>query len=159
VRGAAFEYDVAFAVLFLAKGHVPLLVNKLRWGRTGADWNINRYDTEHLTRWIGDRLNGLPVGWQTVSLADPLEHWLEAPLLLVTGREALSLTPPQKQMLRQYIEQGGIVVADACCDGKAFADSVRALAAELFPGLKLEPLPATHPVYHSVESLPESWQI
>ncbi len=158
-QGAAFEYDIAFAILFLAKGHVPLLVNKLRWGRTGDDWNINRYDAEHLTRWIGDRLNGRPVGWQTVSLGDPIEQWLEAPLLLVTGREALALTPPQKQKLRQYIEQGGIVVADACCDGKAFAESVRSLAAELFPEQKLEPLPATHPVYHSLESLPDTWRI
>ncbi|MBN2581749.1 MAG: DUF4159 domain-containing protein [Planctomycetes bacterium] len=159
VRGAAFDYDVAFAILFLTKGHVPLLVNKLRWGRTNLAWNIDRYDAEHLTRWIGDRLNGKPVGWQTVSLSDPIEQWLEAPLLLVTGREALALTPAQRQKLRQYVEQGGMILADSCCDGKAFADSVRALAAELFPETPLGVLPETHPVYHSFESLPGTWQI
>ncbi|NIA22301.1 MAG: DUF4159 domain-containing protein, partial [Anaerolineaceae bacterium] len=159
IGGQVREYDIAFAILFLAKGHVPVLVNKLRWSSTNTDWNIDRYDAEHLTRWIGDRLNGRPVGWQTVSLSDPLEQWLEAPILLITGRKAPQLTPQQKQKLRKYVEGGGTILADSCCDGKAFIEGMRLLVGELFPEIKLQELPETHPVYHSYQNLPARWKL
>jgi len=159
IGGQVRQYDIAFAILFLAKGHVPVLVNKLRWGATNLEWNIDRYDAEHLTRWIGDKLNGRPAGWQTVSLSDSLEQWLEAPILLITGRNAPTLTPQHKAKLRKYVEGGGTILADSCCDGKAFTEAMRLLAGELFPEVKLEELPKTHPIYHSYESLPGSWKL
>ncbi len=159
IRGPVREYDIAFAILFLAKGHVPVLVNKLRWGATNLEWNIDRYDAEHLTLWIGDKLNGRPVGWQTVSLSAPLEQWLEAPILLITGRTAPKLTPQHKAKLRKYVEGGGTILADSCCDGKAFTEAMRLLVRELFPEVKLEELPKTHPIYHSYESLPATWKL
>jgi len=157
--GVAAEYDTAFAILFLAKGHVPALVSKLRWSNRNEDWNWNVYDLENLTRWIGGRINGRPVGWQTVSMSDPLEAWLKAPMLYVSGRKPPKLSAVEKKKLRRYVEEGGTILADACCDSKEFTEAMRKLAQELFPEAPLAPLPEGHPVYHSVEKVPGKWPI
>ncbi len=157
--GPAAEYDTAFAILFLAKGHVPILVNKLRWGAGDADWNLNHYDAEHLTRWIGDRLNGRPVTWQTVPVEAPVQQWLEAPILYLTGQKAPKFTDDQKKKLRRYVELGGTILAEACCNRPEFASGMRQTAAEIFPESKLELLMPDHPAYHSLQPLPPDWPL
>ena len=157
--GEAPDYDTALAILFLAKGHVPALASKLRWSGRNEDWNWNLYDLENLTRWIGTRLNGRAVGWQTVSMSDPLEVWLKAPMLYVSGRRPPKLSGAEKKKLRAYVAEGGTILADACCDSKEFTEAMRSLAAELFPEGQLAALPESHPVYHSVEALPGKWPI
>jgi hypothetical protein len=157
--GPTAEYDTAFALLFLAKGHVPILVNKLRWGAGDADWNNDRYDAEHLTRWTGQRLNGRPVTWQTVPVEAPVQQWLEAPILYITGHKAPKFTDEQKKKLRRYVELGGTILAEACCNRPEFAAGLRQTAAEIFPESKLEILPPDHPVYHSFQPLPPDWPL
>jgi hypothetical protein len=157
--GPAAEYDTAFAILFLAKGHVPILVNKLRWGAGDADWNLNHYDAEHLTRWIGEKLNGRPVTWQTVPVDAPVQLWLEAPILYITGQKAPKFTDDQKKKLRRYVELGGTILAEACCNRPEFASGMRQAAAEIFPEAKLDLLTPDHPVYHSFQPLPPDWPL
>ena len=157
--GVAQEYDTALAILFLAKGHVPALAGKLRWSNRTDQWNANMYDLENLTRWIGDKLNGRPVGWQTVSLSDSLAEWLKAPVLVIAGRTPPKFSKAHRTKLRRYIEQGGTIVADARCGSKEFADAMRQLAGQLFPGATLAPLPEDHPVYTSYEKLAAKWPL
>jgi hypothetical protein len=157
--GPVAEYDIAFAILFLTKGHVPCLIGKLRWGAAESDWNNDRYDVEHLCRDIGDRLNGKPVGWQTVAMDAGMEEWLAAPILYITGHRAPKFTEDQKKRLRRYVDLGGTIFAEACCNKAEFADGMRKLAAEIFPESKLEPLARDHPVYHSFENLSPDWPI
>lgn len=157
--GPTADYDTAFALLFLARGHVPILVNKLRWGAGDGDWNNDRYDAEHLTRWIGEKLNGRPVTWQTVPVEAPVQQWLEAPILYITGHKAPKFTDDQKKKLRRYVELGGTILAEACCNRPEFAAGMRQTAAEIFPESKLELLTPDHPVYHSFQPLPPDWPL
>lgn len=157
--GVCREYETCFAVLFLSKGHVPALVSKLRWSDKAGRWNWNYYDAENLTRWIGDKLNGRAVAWQAVGFDDPPEVWLKGPILYLAGREPPAFTPAQLKRLRQYIEQGGTIVADANCGSKEFSEAMRTLARTLLPEAPLEPLPADHGVYSSFERLPADWPI
>jgi len=157
--GVAPDYDTAFALLFLAKGHVPALAAKLRWSDKNSEWNWNIYDLDNLTRWIGPKLNGGPLGWQTVSFTDRLEEWLKAPLLIISGLKAPKFSPSQKARLRKYVEQGGTILADACCASKEFTEAMRQLAQEVFPESPLEPLPQDHPVYSSYEKLSPHWPL
>jgi Domain of unknown function (DUF4159) len=157
--GVAREYELAFAILFLAKGHVPALVSKLRWSDTAGQWNWNQYDAENLSRWIGTRLNDRPLSWQTVGWSDPLETWLKAPILLITGRTAPKFGKKHVERLRRYVAEGGTLVAIANCDSKEFSEGIRKLAAELYPNAPFGPLPKNHPVYSSYEKLPPTWPI
>ena len=135
----------AFAVLFLAKGNRPVLVQKIQWQ---GNWNRNVHDLENLTGFLGDKL-GKPVTWQTTTLDCPLAQLRTSPMLLLTGHEFPAFSQAEKQLLRQYVESGGLLVAEACCGSQAFRDGFRALAEEVFPEYALRPLPGTHPVFSS----------
>jgi hypothetical protein len=143
--------DTAFALLFLGKGHRSILVNKLRWGR-GNDWQLDRNDAAHLTDWVGFKLDQ-PVTWQVVDVADPVERWLEAPILYFNGHRFAQLNQEDRQKMRRFVELGGTVLAEACCGSKAFADGMRALAADTFGEFPMHRLEADHPVYHSMYDL------
>ena len=139
------EVDTAFALLFLAKGKVPVLINKLKWR---GDWNNDRHDAEHLCEFVSEQF-GQRVGWQVVTLADGMEALRQAPILYFNGHGALNFTEEEKKVLREYVDRGGFIFAEACCGRKAFRDSFVALAKELFPKRKLERLPGNHPVWRS----------
>lgn len=157
--GLCREYEACFAILFLAKGHVPALVSKLRWSDKAGQWNWNYYDAENLTRWIGEKLNGRALAWQAVGFEDSLEVWLKAPILYIAGREAPTLSAAQLKRLRDYVEQGGTILADANCGNQEFAEAMRKAARTLFPESPLEVLPEGHGVYTSYEKLPATWPI
>jgi hypothetical protein len=137
--------DTAFAVLFLAKGHKPLLIQKLRWSRDES-WNPDRNDVKHLIAFIGDKL-GQPTAWQVVDLDAPLEEWLAAPLLYFHGHTFPKWNAKQREKVREYVEQGGTLFAEACCGRKAFREGFERFVAETFPAVPLRELDAGHPVY------------
>ncbi len=77
------------------------------------------------------------LNWQTVDFASPVEDWHNAPMLYLAGSRALDLTPYDEAKLKLYVEQGGMIVANAEAPSagglaaqraKAFADSVRTWA-------------------------------
>ncbi|MCE5325150.1 MAG: DUF4159 domain-containing protein [Planctomycetaceae bacterium] len=142
-------YDTAFAVLFLAKGNRPVLFQKLKWD---GQWNRNIHDLENLTGFIGDKL-GKAVTWQTASLDMSLKELLVSPITVITGHEFPKFTDAQKKLLRQYVENGGTLLFEACCGSKAFDAGFREFSHEVFPEYPLKPLEASHPVFRSYYEL------
>lgn len=143
--------DTAFSVLFLAKGRKPLLVQKLRWSRDDS-WNPDRNDVDHLVSFIGDKL-GEPTAWQTVDFDAPLEEWLAAPLLYMQGHEFPKWNAKQREKVRKYIENGGTLLAEACCGRQDFRDGFTRFAEETFPAIPLRELDAAHPIYSAFHDL------
>lgn len=139
--------DTALAVLFLAKGHKPLLIQKLQWA-SDESWNLDRHDVAHLIDFIGDRFGG-PIAWQVVPFDAPLEEWLAAPLLYMQGHAFPDWDANQRAKVRAYIEQGGTLLAEACCGRTEFRDGFTRFAAAAFPEFPLRELDAGHPVYAS----------
>ncbi len=144
--------DTAFAVLFLAKGHKPLLVQKLQWAEDER-WNPDRHDVKHLVDFIGDKL-GEPTAWQIVSFSQPLEDWLAAPLLYVQGHEFPAWSPPEREKVIAYLQQGGTLLLEACCGDERFQAGMQAFAREAFPSQPLRKLDDGHPVYSAFYDLP-----
>ena len=62
--------------------------------------------------------------------------------------------PMEAQLLKQYVEQGGFVFAEACCGRKEFDTGFRELMRELFPDNPLRPLPAEHPIWRAHAHVP-----
>lgn len=136
----------SLALLFLSKGRRPVVISKVKHGEDN-DWDHHRGAIQHLTarierRWKRD------LSWQTIDIESATaEDLIQSPVLFLSGSRALDLSEEQKQNLRDYVNQGGFVFAEACCDGAAFDRSFRSLMEELFPDSPLAPLPPDHPIW------------
>ncbi len=142
--------STCFAVLFLAKGRAPVLMNKLRHG-LGGDWDNDRDDVRNLTSLVARDWQHL-LTWQVVDLErSNVEELLQAPIAFMNGHEAPRLDEAAKNRLRDYIDQGGFLMADACCGRVEFDRGFRALMKAIFPEPQyaLKPLPPEHPVWRA----------
>ena len=140
----------SFALLFLAKGRAPVLVNKLRHG-PGNDWNNDVDDVRNLVGAVSRDWEHL-LTWQVV---DPnvarLDDMLQAKIAFFNGHDAPVFDDRGKQLLRDFVAQGGFIFADACCGKAEFDRGFRNLMAEVFPDpdAKLRALAPDHPVWRS----------
>jgi hypothetical protein len=144
--------DTSFALLFLAKGHKPILFNKLQWSNDPNAWNLTRNDLPNLLAFIGDRL-GEPMSWSAAPLDADLRAWMTAPILYFNGQDFPKFKPEEIEQLREYIRQGGTILAVATCDLAGFRRGFDAFARAAFPDDPLVRLPPDHPVFNSVFQL------
>lgn len=158
-RGAIFEQDpvvaTSFSLLFLAKGRSPVLVNKLRHGPK-ADWDNDADDIRNLVGVVSRDwkpiLGGQLLTWQIV---DPnvstVEDLMQAPIAYFNGHKAPEFTDEGKKNLRDFVEQGGFIFAEACCGEKEFDTGFRVLMKEIFSEeeYKLHPLAEEHAVWRA----------
>jgi len=68
-------------------------------------------------------------------------------LALMHGRTAFRLTDGEQRQLKQYVERGGMLMADSICASRAFSESFRREMAAIFPDRKLERIPAGDPLW------------
>ncbi|MFP4106428.1 MAG: DUF4159 domain-containing protein [Phycisphaerae bacterium] len=160
-RSTVYAHDTAFAVMFLAKGNRPVLIQKLQWKHPTRqnEWNRNIHDLENLTAFIDDKL-GKKVTWQTASLQQSVQELRRSPILFVTGHDFPNFNEGDVQKLRRYAETGGTLLFEACCGREDFRKGFRAFAARAFPEYKLRDLdPREHPVYRSHYPLGTDYQL
>lgn len=144
--------DTCFALLFLQRGRTPAAFNKLDYSSASTDpkkadfWNQRPRDAAKLTRFISRNIER-ELRWQIVTLDDTNDALLEAPILWMSGSEAISLKPEAKAKLKRYLDLGGIVVGLADGSSTKFTTSFQKLGAELFTTYEWRDLPATHPIF------------
>jgi hypothetical protein len=157
--------DASFAILFMARGRSPLVMNKLQYQITPtsgdaheAHWNQRPRDVANLVRWIS-RQTERNLNWQIVNLKAGGEGDLnDAPILYIAGDEPMSFTSDERDRLRKFVEQGGLIYGNADCGKKDFADGFRALGSALFPSYEFRVLPADHLVYRGQQFDPGKWK-
>ena len=145
--------DTCFVLLFLTRGRAPVLMNKLQYENVGVTghalegpWNERPRDCANLSKWMAHNLER-DLNWQIVNLKVAPEDLHDAPVLYISGSEELRLSDKDVNNLRTYVEQGGMIVANADCAKKAFADSFVKLGDKLFPKYAFRELEPTHPIY------------
>lgn len=169
--------STSFAVLFLAKGRTPILISKFAWDTAGdrpgngTAWNRKHHDTRHLVEYSSRELfKNMPLAWQVfdprpadlstdAKFNEELANLLQSPVLYMNGHEAPKLSISQKKLLRRYVDEGGFILAEACCGSKAFADGFKALMADkdvFGEESPLLPLAPNHPIWSSHTLLPAS---
>jgi hypothetical protein len=168
----------AFALLFLSKGRTPVLISKFAWGdfqdrgngtfvevggpaEGAANWNRKHNDTRHLVEYASRELfKGTPLSWQAYDvrrqnlptqekILEEVGILLESPLLYINGHGQFRLTPVQEQILQKYVDEGGFVIAEACCGDPVFARSFREVMKKLFPNNDLRRLPPEHAIWRA----------
>ena len=163
------DISTSFALLFLAKGRRPILISKARYGTTN-NWDRHRSDVAHLTGYVENKWKReFPLGlsWQIVDLAgSTVDDLLQTPVLYISGSEAPNLLDQAKK-LREYIDRGGFIFAEACCsDSAAFDTGFRELVDRIFdePEYRLKPVPPDHPIWVAEEPVrpslrPNLWAV
>jgi hypothetical protein len=79
-----------------------------------------------------------PVGLDSRQLND-------VPFLWIHGQTDFSWDEAQRQVLRDYVQNGGIILASAICGSQAFSDAFRREMAKTLPQSPLQAMPANHP--------------
>lgn len=113
------------------------------------------YDGEWKTRHAGisvllqqfNRRTDIPVkfGRQELKLSDP--NIFNAPILYITGHETFQLSDAETQNLREYLNKGGFLLAEACCGRRAFNAAFLREMKKVFPDRSLSPLPPESPLF------------
>ena len=162
-RGGKIEdptVATSFALLFLAKGRRPVLVAKSSHD-PATDWNRHGHDIAHLvehveSRWRKDHPAGL--SWHVLDTPSAtLDDFRQAPVLWLSGKNTFDLGPDAGRRLREFIDEGGFIFAEACCPKSGdFDRRMRQLVEEMFPEpeYRLHLLPPEHPAWHAEEIVP-----
>ncbi len=150
----------AFALLFLAKGRRPILAAKLKWGDETA-WNPHHNDLGNLTEHL-EKAWKIDLGWQVVDLMSATVDDLQQSPVLYFGGSRTPLPPDaaaQRNLarkLRDYLDRGGFIVAEAVCPQGDFDRGFRELMELAFPEpeYRLRLLPPEHPIWRAETAIP-----
>jgi hypothetical protein len=112
------------------------------------DWMTDPGDIKNLLAWTNQQLHiryrAVDTDLNTFSY-DPTE----LPILYFTGHDAFAVPDDTVDKLRQYTNDGGTILGDACCGSPDFDKAFRTLVGRLYPKRPLAPIPADHPLYSS----------
>lgn len=150
LSGAEFESErgsrVSWARLkFHVTGYNPN-------GNADLGWFYHPTGDVRLIDWLRENTDiNIKEEWNVVDV-ERLDQMCEFPLLFLSGKGEIDLTPKQKNNLREYIRRGGFLFVDDCVALRqpredVFFNSVNRLMRELFPDLRLQKLPINHPVF------------
>ncbi len=151
----------SFALLFLAKGRTPVLLTKLAYGpRDYEGWNNKHNDVRHLVEFSSRELfKRQPLAWQifdarsgvkaeTVAERNKLAaELLPSPIVYFNGHDMAPPDAREREILKEYVQNGGFILAEACCGRAAFHHSFEKLMGEILPGSELKLLPDDHPIW------------
>ena len=133
-----------------------------------VNWNRKHNDTRHLVEFSSRELfKGVPLSWQVYDmrrqnietdekLLDEVGVLLQSPVLYLNGHGRMPfvgqpgelLSVPEK-LLQKYVDEGGFILAEACCGDEEFTASFRVLMKRIFPKNDLRRLPETHAIWTS----------
>jgi hypothetical protein len=151
----------SFALLFLAKGRTPVLLTKLAYGpRAYQGWNNKHNDARRLVEFASRELfKKMPLAWQIFDVRDGMRaetaaerrrlagELLPSPIVYFNGHGDARFGERERDILKNYLENGGFVLAEACCGREAFRRQFEQLLDEILPGSALKPLPGNHPIW------------
>jgi hypothetical protein len=151
----------SFAILFLSKGRTPIMISKLMHGPDN-DWNNDHNDARNLVDFASRELfKRQPLSWQVFDakrgimenthdeLLNLAGELMQSPIAYFNGHEVPQFAHAEEDLLKEYVDQGGFILAEACCGRGEFDRGFRDLMQRLFSDTPLQPLPADHPVWRS----------
>ena len=149
--------DTAFALLFLSKGRRPVLMSKIQFGNDDA-WNVHPNDVNNLTLFVESKW-GFEMTWQTMNIRHAtVDHLLQSPVILFSAKN-WAMPPAEMEnlakKLREYLDQGGFIIAEPQPGGAAFDNTFRALMERVFPepGYELTLLERAHPIWSAEQTI------
>jgi hypothetical protein len=139
-----------------------------RGNQTNApNWNRKHNDCRNMVDFAARELfDNAPLSWQVYDprlqgLSDDVTKidsevglLLQSPVVYLNGHGAMPFVnrateglSAEEKVLKRYVEEGGFLLAEACCGDKDFAASFEALVGRLFPGSTLKRMPPEHAIW------------
>jgi hypothetical protein len=87
------------------------------------------------------------VDFQRRLLAPEDKKLYDNPLLFTHGRRSFNWTPAQRRALKEYLDRGGFLFADAICASGPFADSLRTELRAMYPDARWTRIPPSHAMF------------
>ena len=121
----------------------PAMDQKLAVARVkyAGNWDPEPYAIVRFGRWFGFQ-TGLGLQVSTVE-TEKLDAG-QRPVAILTGNAPFTLREAEIAALQKYVEDGGVVIADACGSAPEFDASFALAMSKAFPQTKLALIPATH---------------
>jgi hypothetical protein len=122
-----------------------------------GDWDYNPKVAANVLNSIVEYTNIRVYREEVVITADS-DELSGFPFLFMTGHKLVRFSPKERERLRQYVEQGGLLFSDDCNHDIAglYAKSFEQEMRTVFPGPRtLAKLPGTHTLYRSFFPFPE----
>jgi hypothetical protein len=134
---------------------------------TKPDWNRKHNDTRNMVDFAAREIfEGVPLSWQVYdSRLQGLNEdndridlevglLLQSPILYLNGHGPMPFVGrgaeplgAEEKVLKKYVEEGGFLVAEACCGDKEFAASFEQLVGRIFTGSMLRKMPPEHSIW------------
>jgi len=135
----------------------PALVAKMALGETRfrtvdgkrvayRDWMTDPADIDSLLRWLNEKL-----GIQYRAVEGDFSHFSydprEVPAIMLAGHQSFQLDSGVWEQLARYVQDGGTIIADACCGWKDFDQAFRSQMQHFLPGKPLRRLEPDDPIF------------
>jgi hypothetical protein len=149
----------AMALLFLAQARRSSAAAKLSYG-PDLEWDRHGRDLGNLVEHWAARRKQSPM-WQIAALSETTADELSGiPVLWISGSKAFQFGDAEVKALRRYVDEGGTIFAENCCDGPDFDASFRTLTERMFPESdgtevpknRLRVLPGNHAIFTAEET-------
>jgi hypothetical protein len=114
--------------------------------RHNGGWDAAPRAVRNLLKALNETV-GLTASTQVEAIPATLEELSRFPLICMHGRYRFQLQTQQVEAVREYLNRGGVLFADACCGSTQFDRSFRDLVRQLYPDAELKRIPPEHELY------------
>ncbi len=101
------------------------------------------------------KTTGVPVRANFLKLRLGDEELFTTPFSVFTGTGDFKLTEKERENLRSYLRRGGFLVASPGCSDKEWNRAFLREIEGVFPDVKLETIPMTHPIFDIIHKVPK----
>ena len=139
-----------------AKAYVdaePTKTDKFRVGQIvhEGDWNPDPVGLRNLLDNVG-QTTSVKISFASEPIVPETGQLSKFPFVYLTGHDDFKWTDSQSSAMRQYLANGGFLLADACCGRQGFNEAFRREIAKVLrsganPAGKLSVLPVNHEIY------------
>ncbi|MBI5725012.1 MAG: DUF4159 domain-containing protein [Planctomycetes bacterium] len=141
-RGDRAIPDTCYALLFLIRGRLPVLINRLEYD---SDWSNRPRALANFCRW-SEKAFETEANWQIITLKSDVNEWHDAPILTITGSKEPKFSAEDIEKLRAFVYQGGTLFSMTECAGLPFTKGIKELYKKLFPKYELAVCGRDHPL-------------
>jgi hypothetical protein len=114
--------------------------------RHGGEWDAAPRALRNLLVALNEKV-GLAASTKKTTLVASDPDLFKYPLVYMHGRTAFTLSARETERLREHLDRGAVLFADACCGSPAFDASFRALVKSLYPEGEFKRIPPGHELF------------